>query len=308
MKNKLITILMATYNGGMHIENQILSLQQQKYKNWILYIHDDGSTDNTLEIIRKIQLSEPRIKLIEDGIAGLGAGRNFLSMIQYAESDYVIFCDQDDIWLENKISEMVFAADNASLNNDHLPSILYADGMSFDSHSGVVNFESISTNHAKRINDFIFFNGGYQGCSILFNKAMVEFLKGYAGYIYHHDDLVCLIAHSFGQVIFLPKKLMLYRQHEKAVTGIKRFDSNPLLGKVDFIISRPHHLVKLSFYEQYKEILPLSTIDIFDTYIKYSSSNFLTRFYIALFKDITLGGSKLKFIFKTLLRRHVVSK
>lgn len=50
VQNKRIAILMATYNGGEHIENQLLSLQQQKYKDWILYIHDDGSKDNTVSI------------------------------------------------------------------------------------------------------------------------------------------------------------------------------------------------------------------------------------------------------------------
>jgi hypothetical protein len=50
--NETVTILMATYNGSAYIENQILSLQQQKYKDWVLYIRDDGSSDNTVEIIK----------------------------------------------------------------------------------------------------------------------------------------------------------------------------------------------------------------------------------------------------------------
>ena len=48
-----VSILMATYNGALFIENQILSLLQQSYKNWVLLIHDDGSSDDTLSIIKK---------------------------------------------------------------------------------------------------------------------------------------------------------------------------------------------------------------------------------------------------------------
>ena len=93
MRNKTVTILMATYNGSAYVGNQLLSLQQQKYKDWIVYIHDDGSSDDTVSIIKKMQLMDPRIKLIEDGITACGAGKNFLSLIKHSITDYTIFCE-----------------------------------------------------------------------------------------------------------------------------------------------------------------------------------------------------------------------
>jgi len=99
-----IDILMATYNGEKYIENQILSLQQQTHKNWILYIRDDGSTDSTLEILENFSKNDNRIKIIKDSLGcNLGAGKNFLTLTKYSLSEYVIFCDQDDIWFERKL-------------------------------------------------------------------------------------------------------------------------------------------------------------------------------------------------------------
>ena len=136
MRNETVTILMATYNGSAHIENQILSLQQQKYKDWMLYIRDDGSSDNTVEIIKRLQSIDHRIHLVEDEIKGLGPGRNFLSIVKYSRSDYTIYCDQDDIWLENKISEMVKYSDECGVNISNQPSIVYADGYAFFDETG----------------------------------------------------------------------------------------------------------------------------------------------------------------------------
>ena len=63
-----IDILMATYNGGLYVRNQILSIIGQTYQDWKLIIHDDGSTDDTLSIIKELVHMDKRIQLIEDGM------------------------------------------------------------------------------------------------------------------------------------------------------------------------------------------------------------------------------------------------
>ena len=72
----MIDVLMATYNGARYIESQILSIVCQSYKDWQLLIHDDGSKDNTLAILRKWSQIDDRIKIIDDGIICGGAGFN----------------------------------------------------------------------------------------------------------------------------------------------------------------------------------------------------------------------------------------
>lgn len=307
MKDTLITILMATYNGGMHIENQLLSLQQQKHKNWVLYIHDDGSLDDTVAVIKKMQMTDARINLIEDGVTGLGAGRNFLSTVKYAKTDYAIFCDQDDIWLENKLSSMLDFAEEKGLGCSNLPSIVYADGHAFDDETGRIDFNGISTNHAERLKDFLFFNGGYQGCSIMFNRAMIDIIADYRGYIHLHDDIVSLVAHSMGKVYFLPKKLMLYRQHAQAVTGHKTFNGgllSKLTSNVNYLLSRKHFMVKQSFYENYASLCSPEIKKDFEHFFEFcNANNKLSQLYILLRHDFKLNNSRTKLLLKCLLRR-----
>jgi len=89
-----VDILMATYNGGRHSRNQLLSLQQQTYEDWTLWVRDDGSIDDTIHILREFAGYDSRIKIVkEDFGRHLGPGK--------------IFCDQNDIWFGKKL-EILF--------------------------------------------------------------------------------------------------------------------------------------------------------------------------------------------------------
>lgn len=300
----MIDIVMATYNGSKFLENQILSLLQQTYKDWKLIIHDDGSVDSTIEIIDKYIKQDKRISLIQDNKKGLKSGKNFLHTLQYSTSEYVIFCDQDDIWLENKLKELMGLM-SVSDKSD-IPILVYCDGYALDEF-GVIHQESISNTHANSIQDFIIYNSGYQGCSMLINRKLIDMVNNYKGYIYHHDDIVTLFAYSFGDVYFLPKQLMLYRQHENAVTGNKDFTRSKykrIFKNVGFVVSKEHYLVKKSFHELYKYDVDSNVDNVFKAYLNYcDSSSFLSRLLIVLFTPLTYGGSKLKLLAKTLLQR-----
>lgn len=307
MENQTVDILMAVYNGEKYIENQLLSLLQQKHKNWRLYIQDDGSTDTTLAIAKRFKDSDSRIFIIENNVKNQGAGGNFLSMVKYSQSDYALFCDQDDIWLENKISDMVFFANSKKMNVTSVPGIVYADGYALSDESGDIDFGGISHNHARRLNDFLFFNSGYQGCSILMNKPLKDLVANYSGFIYLHDDIVSLVAHAFDNVYFLPKKLMLYRQHIGAVTGNKNFAEKGIFSKlfsVKYLISRKHYREKKEFYENYSHKISPENKKLLSQYLKFCvESSKLKKIIIIMRNDFTLGGNKFKLIIKTFLRK-----
>lgn len=99
-----VAILMATYNGDKYIEEQIQSIINQTYKNWQLFIRDDGSSDETLKIIKNFTNIDHRIHKITDNLGNLGPCLNFNELIKtHLEYKYIMFADQDDVWLENKI-------------------------------------------------------------------------------------------------------------------------------------------------------------------------------------------------------------
>lgn len=299
-----IDIIMATYNGEKYIENQILSILQQKYNNWTLYIHDDGSSDDTIEIINKYIKIDKRIVFIDDEIKGLGTGKNFLHTLSYSNQNYAIFCDQDDIWLENKLEELL--REIKKIDSSDKPVLVYSDGYPWD-ENGFIHQESISTEHAKNLQEFIMFNGGYQGCSILMNKILIELTKKYSGYVHHHDDLVSLIAHTFGKVKFYPKQLMLYRQHSEAVTGNKDFKKRKFHGvfnNAGYVISKAHFHSKVEFYKFFENDISVENKNVFKSYFDYCSEK--TRFKRALKlkkSPLSWGGDKNKILAKTLIQR-----
>ena len=99
-----IAILMATYNGEKYLREQIDSLLNQTCQDWHLYVHDDGSKDGTVNIVKSYAERYPdKVTLLDYPPQG-GACRNFLSLLEKAEARYYMFCDQDDVWLPEKIA------------------------------------------------------------------------------------------------------------------------------------------------------------------------------------------------------------
>ena len=103
VNNRSVAILMATYNGEKYLREQIDSLIAQTYRDWTLYIQDDGSKDATLDIIK--EYSDERIVLVDVGLTRQGACMNFMSLLNMVESKYYMFCDQDDVWFVDKIEK-----------------------------------------------------------------------------------------------------------------------------------------------------------------------------------------------------------
>ena len=99
----IIDILLATYNGGRYLIPQIQSLQNQTFQNWHLWIHDDGSKDETPALLERFVREDSRITWIKDDVLLHSASENFMHLLRFSTADYTICCDQDDIWLEDKL-------------------------------------------------------------------------------------------------------------------------------------------------------------------------------------------------------------
>jgi glycosyltransferase involved in cell wall biosynthesis len=304
-----IDILMATFNGEKYLRNQLLSLQQQTFSDWVLWVRDDGSTDGTLQIIDEFTQLDSRVRKVDEGSGQhFGAGRNFLELVKYATLDYVIFCDQDDIWFEKKLEMLIgFAAEKFDKS---LPCLVYCDAYGYSDSEGIIIIESISQLHAKKLEEFLFFNAGYQGCSILFNRELANVVKNYrAKYYYLHDDVVSLVAHVFGKVYFLPKCLMLYRQHAFNVTGnisSSFFDKlRRIVSVKTYVLSKRHYDEKRAFFEAYFEELDDRTKRLFIAYLDYPKKGVIGRIWLVLRHGFSIGGHRLPLIIKTLLRRPI---
>ena len=100
-----ITILLSTYNGEKYLKEQLDSILNQTYDDWFLLIRDDYSQDNTENIIDAYIKDHPnKIKKIKS-YENIGVVKSFEELLKTCSSEYISFCDQDDIWLPTKLEE-----------------------------------------------------------------------------------------------------------------------------------------------------------------------------------------------------------
>ena len=99
-----LAILMSTFNGEKYLKEQIDSLLNQEYEAFDIYIRDDGSTDQTVSILENYEHIYPNIYLLKDTQGNIGVFKSFMYLLSQVHADYYMFCDQDDVWLSNKIS------------------------------------------------------------------------------------------------------------------------------------------------------------------------------------------------------------
>ena len=301
-----VDILMATYNGGLYVTNQILSIVGQTYKDWTLLIHDDGSTDDTLLQIKDLARWDNRIRLIEDGVMGLGPGGNFMHLLQYSTAPFCCFCDQDDIWLEYKIETLV---SEIICYDQSKPQVVYGNGNSWFPGEFLIGRRCASV-FPKSLRELFFFNGGYQGASALFNAQMRKCVDKTYDYVAMHDQILNLAGVVYGNIHFLDKELFLYRQHGKNVTPhivqnpkekMRRTVKNRMIPVLDKFYFEG---IK-AFYSTHKTNMKHSDIKLFQEFLLLPSYNFWRRIMIILKRGYKVNNSTLYLLLKCFMRPFI---
>lgn len=230
----MITIIMAVYNGQEYIREQLESLKDQTYTEWRLVIRDDRSSDKTAELVKKFsdEVEQEVIFKVNEKPSG-SAKNNFALLINDAkESDYVMFCDQDDIWKKDKIeitfNKMKQAEERYGRD---FPLLVHGDVEVID-ENGNINadsmFEMSHINADSKLPQILIQNH-VTGCTMMCNKKLIAGISEYASseYIIMHDYLAALYASVFGKIEVIKKPLLSYRQHSGNSVGAKN-NNNPV--------------------------------------------------------------------------------
>lgn len=228
--NKAVTILLGTYNGASYIYQQIESIIKQFYGEWQLIIRDDGSSDGTAERIESIANQDGRIRIISDSLGNLGATGNFGRLMQHAcesGADYIMFADQDDVWLPNKISDQIALMKKMEQSNAGMPILVHSDLEVVDRslhqiHPSLMRYQSIhhvdnSPLQTLLVQNFV------TGCTCLANRVLIELALPVPKEAMVHDWWLALCAAAAGRIGFLPEVTVQYRQHSDNVIAAKSF-------------------------------------------------------------------------------------
>lgn len=295
-------ILMATYNGEKYLESQLYSIISQTHKDWTLLVHDDGSTDRTIDILRTFQKRDSRIVFLEDNIKCGGPGANFLHLLHRSSGEYVMFCDQDDIWFESKLQLLY-----ENIKNQQGGCAVYCNAYSYD---GVkIIGDNVTSFKRKGLKDSLFLNGGVQGCSLMFNKALKNDIGIYPEFIWMHDHFITIFALTFGKIIYVDASLMLYRQHANNVTGnmnvTMRQRLKSFFNRRNPVIDQNHYDANVSFFSTYKERMDDAQIKLFNSYFLFPRVNLLKRIFIIFKNSFKIGNWSLALFIKTIIRKPI---
>lgn len=220
--NSKVHILLSTFNGANYLTDQLNSLLKQTYKCWELIIRDDGSSDGTHDIIRRFINLDKRISLIEDSYGNLKSSLSFSILMEKVKTiaDYVMFCDQDDIWFPNKIEISLKKMQELELKSGKNISLLvYGTYQLIDQHGRPLsNLPPVFPSHPT-INLLLAENYIY-GCTTIINKYLLNKSVPISKYAENSDYWMAITALATnGKISYISNPLLFYRQHQNNVTG-----------------------------------------------------------------------------------------
>jgi len=265
--NKHVAILLSTYNGQSYIKEQLDSLFSQTYQNFTIYIRDDASTDNTVALITEYrsQLSpslQTKLTILDNSsMENWGYMKSFWYLLSVCpDTDYYAFCDQDDVWLPNKLERAV-----DSLNNqDSSIPLLYSSR--FDYYSGDLQFQEHGLLYPYSISfEKVAFYTPAFGFTIMINRTLRDVALSCKSLIgIPHDGWCQKIATSMGRFIYDPEITAKYRRHSSSVTIagfskltlVRKWLQNDIFGKG---LSENYWLLK-RFHEEYANLLDSSIL------------------------------------------------
>lgn len=249
-----VSVVMCTYNGGLYVQEQIASILAQTYPIHELLIYDDGSTDNTVPLIEEIARNISYIKLIRNE-KNLGFNRNFEQALLAASGDVIAPCDQDDIWLADKLAIMIARWD------EKYP-LIYCHSLAFKGEvPATPKVSQIFRYYKGHDPRKIFMRNFVSGHAMLIKRSFLPLVLPFKEEV-TYDWWMAVVASYNGGVQYVEQALVLHRIHGNNATHIlnlnkeqqirheKKILKSHLKGFLDARgIPQPHKMLLKKFSE-----------------------------------------------------------
>ena len=264
-----VCILMSTYNGEKYIKEQIESLLKQRDINVKIIVRDDGSSDSTTDI-----LEDFKNKGILEWYSGknLKSAKSFYDLIMKApQSKYYAFCDQDDVWSEDKLKKAVDMLKNSPENK---PAVYSCPLALVDE-----NLNAIVNNRKDKYSSetgACLISNNVAGCTMVFNQALLNMLRIHIPEkMTMHDDWAYKVAVFTGADVYRDSKSYIkYRQHSNNVIGAQTKISSKIKRRLKRIKDKKNVRLNqlIEIYDVYKDFMPEKNKELVECIVYYKKN------------------------------------
>jgi glycosyltransferase involved in cell wall biosynthesis len=208
---KIVEVLLATYNGEKYLAEQLDSLIAQIGVSVSLVVSDDGSDDNTLQILSSYKSKFASIEILKG--PKMGPQANFFYLLSQSKGEFIALCDQDDIWEPGHLQASVTRL------NPKKPSMTFSSVREFDSTNPAKNRSWPKKIRIQHIENILFENPA-RGCTMVMNKQFLQIVKSMVPKnSIMHDWWIALVGLSYGCISFSLTPEINYRLHQNNTVG-----------------------------------------------------------------------------------------
>jgi len=233
-----VSVALCTYNGARYIEEQVRSILDQDYAPLELVVSDDGSTDDTLALVRAVVAdakTDVPLRVLSGG-PRLGVTRNFERAVAACEGDLIALSDQDDVWRADRLSAVVplFEREASLLLVNSDARLIDASGAPF----GAGLFASLGLRQGERAEisaghafDALVRRNLVTGAATLFRRTLLQWARPFPPE-WVHDEWLGIIAAAMGTLELSSEQLIDYRQHDNNQIGVAERTVRYRVGRV----------------------------------------------------------------------------
>jgi len=270
--SELVDILLATYQGANFLDGQLESILDQTHPHIHIWIRDDGSSDQTAAIIQKWARTYPQQFTVLPATQRLGIIGNFSELMKNSKAPYVMFADQDDIWLPHKVEASLDRLKGMERQyGSHLPLAVHTDLKVVDRDLNELHCSFWRYTNLKpglvTLNRLLPQNV-LTGCTLMVNRSLADLAWPIPQAAAMHDWWIALVAACFGHIQFLDQPTILYRQHGGNDTGAKPYSLWYHLRHLKHSTSRAKKTYRqaLLFLDRYQHLLCQEKRDLLKSY------------------------------------------
>lgn len=283
-----LDILLSTYNGCLYLEELISSLLRQSNSEWNLIIRDDQSSDDSANLVLCLTREiKNRVDIIETGASRLGPSKSFSKLLESSRAFYSMFCDQDDIWLQNKIDITLQAMHQLeSKFGKEKPLLVHTDLAVINEFmqpiaSSFWHYQNLDPESSQLLNRLLVQNVA-TGCTILINEPLRKLALPIPDSAVMHDWWLALVACTFGHIGYVSTPTILYRQHGLNDTGAQKWGANYLFERVRKFYRVQEYISKTIyqaeiFLQRYENVLDEFQLEVIEKYINLRHENLVAR-------------------------------